>query len=65
MNPSEEQFARNFIVADKKERYLTVLESARGRKKVLAGFHHCRDVGSQFADQVTAVVLRTIPGLGG
>jgi len=65
VNPPEEQFARNFIVADKKERYLTLLKSVRGRRKMLAGFHHSRDVDSQFADQVTAIVLRTIPGLGG
>ena len=49
MNPHEEQFARNFIVVDKRERYLSLLESERGRKKLLAGFHHCRDLDSQFA----------------
>ena len=49
MNPHEEQFARNFIVADKKERYLSLLDSERGRKKILARFHHCRDLDSQFA----------------
>ena len=49
MNHHEEQFARNFIVVDKRERYLSLLESERGRKKLLAGFHHCRDLDSQFA----------------
>jgi hypothetical protein len=49
LNPHEEQFARNFIVVDKRERYLSLLESERGRKKLLAGFHHCRDLDSQFA----------------
>jgi len=49
VNPHEEQFARNFIVADKKERYLSLLDSERGRKKILARFHHCRDLDSQFA----------------
>lgn len=45
----EEQFARNFIVAEKRQRYLSLLESERGRKKLLAGFHHCRDLDTQFA----------------
>lgn len=36
MNPHEEQFARNFIVADKRQRYLLLLESESGRKKLLA-----------------------------
>jgi hypothetical protein len=43
MNPHEEQFARAFIVREKRERYLTLLESERGRAKLLNGFNHCRD----------------------
>ena len=49
MNPHEEQFARAFVVPEKKERYLSLLQSARGRKQLLAGFHHCRDLDPRFA----------------
>lgn len=49
MNPHEEQFALSFIVPEKKERYLSLLRSERGRKKLIAGFHHCRDLDSRFA----------------
>jgi hypothetical protein len=48
MNPHEEHFARSFVVPEKKERYLSLLQSARGRKKLIAGFHHCRDLDSRF-----------------
>ena len=49
MNPHEEQFAREFIAPEKRERYLSLLESERGRKKLVAGFHHCRDLDHRFA----------------
>jgi hypothetical protein len=49
MNPHEEHFARAFVVPEKKERYLSLLQSERGRKKLIAGFHHCRDLDSRFA----------------
>ena len=52
LNPHEELFARNFVVADKKTRYLSLLDSERGRKKILAGFHHCRDLDSRFAKRI-------------
>jgi hypothetical protein len=49
LNPHEEQFARAFIVPDKRTRYLSLLESERGRKKLLNGFNHCRDLDPRFA----------------
>ena len=49
MNPHEEQFVRAFVVPEKKERYLSLLQSERGRSKLVAGFHHCRDLDSRFA----------------
>jgi hypothetical protein len=49
LNPHEEKFASTFITANKRARYLTLLESERGRKKILSAFHHCRDLDSRFA----------------
>jgi len=34
MNIHEEQFARNFIVTEKRERYLSMFDSKQGQKKV-------------------------------
>ena len=52
MNVHEEQFARSFIVPERRARYLSLLESERGRKKLLAGFYHCHDLDSRFAQPV-------------
>ena len=49
MNSHEEQFARSFIVPEKRSRYLTLLESKRGRSKLLSGFNHCSDLDPRFA----------------
>ncbi len=49
LNPHEEEFARAFIVPDKRTRYLSLLESERGRKKLLNGLNHCRDLDPRFA----------------
>lgn len=49
MNVHDEQFARSFIVPEKAERYLTLLQSDRGRKKLRAGLYHCRDIDYRFA----------------
>ena len=49
MNPHEEQFARAFIVPQKRNRYLTLLESKRGRAKLLNGFNHCHDLDPRYA----------------
>lgn len=49
MNPHEEQFARSFVVPKKRDRYLTLLESKRGRAKLLDGFNHCHDLDPRYA----------------
>jgi hypothetical protein len=49
MNPHEEQFARCFIIPTKRERYLSLLESKRGRAKLLNGFNHCHDLDPRYA----------------
>jgi hypothetical protein len=49
MNPHEEQFVRSFVVPTKRERYLTLLKSERGRSKLLDGFNHCRDLDPRYA----------------
>jgi|SRR5215472_7071171 len=49
MNPHEEYFARAFIVPAKRDRYLTLLESKRGRIKLLNGFNHCHDLDQRYA----------------
>jgi hypothetical protein len=52
MNSHEEQFARSFIVPKKRNRYLTLLESKRGRIKLLDGLNHCRDLDPRYATPV-------------
>ena len=52
MNAHEEQFARCFIVPQKRDRYLALLESKRGRAKLLNGFNHCRDLDPRFAKEI-------------
>jgi hypothetical protein len=49
MNPHEEHFARAFIVPLKRDRYLTLLESKRGRARLLNGFNHCHDLDPRYA----------------
>ena len=49
MNSHEEQFARSFIVPEKRSRYLTLLESKTGRSKLLNGLNHCHDLDPRFA----------------
>ena len=54
MNTHEEQFARSFIVPEKRSRYLSLLESNRGRGKLLDGLNHCHDLDSRYASSVPA-----------
>ena len=49
MNVHEEQFARSFIVSEKRARYLELLDSERGRKKLVWGLDHCKDLDMRFA----------------
>ena len=48
MNPHEEQFVRSFIVRKKRDRYLTQLESKKGRPALLNGFNHCHDLDRRY-----------------
>jgi hypothetical protein len=54
LNPHEEQFARAFIVSAKEERYLSMLESAKGRARLLAKFPHCPDLNMSHATLIPA-----------
>ena len=54
LNPHEEQFARAFIEPAKQERYLSMLESAKGRARLVAKFPHCRDLNMSYATLVPA-----------
>jgi hypothetical protein len=49
MNHHEEQFARAFVVPRKRERYLTLLKSKRGRAKLLNGFNHFPGLDPRYA----------------
>lgn len=52
LNTHEHEFARNFIVPEKRARYLSLLESKNGRKKILNGLNHCRDLDPRFTHPV-------------
>src|SRR2546430_1207022 len=54
LNTHEEQFARGFIVPQKRDRYLALLDSKWGRAKLLSGLNHCRDLDSRFATLIPA-----------
>jgi hypothetical protein len=61
----ELEFARNFIVPEKRARYLSLLESKKGRKKILNGLNHFRDLDSRFSslvpsDQTSAESIEVI-----
>jgi hypothetical protein len=49
INKHEEEFAKSFIVPAKRERYLTLLETAKGRSKLVSGFDHHSDLDMRFA----------------
>ena len=49
MNQHEEMFAREFIIPQKRDRYVSLIGSAKGRKKILAGFHHIHDLDDRYA----------------
>jgi hypothetical protein len=52
MNLHEEMFARNFIIPAKRERYLSLLEYAKGRSKLVFGLNHCGDIDMRYATPV-------------
>jgi len=47
-------FAREFIIPEKRDRYLSLIGSVKGRKKVLAGFHHIRDLDERYAKLIAS-----------
>ena len=49
MNEHEEKFAREFIIPEKRDRYVSLIGSVKGRKKILAGFHHIHDLDDRYA----------------
>src|SRR5215510_4119696 len=52
MNTHEEMFARNFINPKKRDRYLSLLDTSRGRSKVTKGLDHCEDIDRRYANQL-------------
>ena len=54
MNLHEEQFARAFIVQEKRERYLSMLQRPKDRARLLAKFPHCKDLNMKYATLVPA-----------
>ena len=54
MNQHEEAFARSFIVPQKRDRYLSLLGSPKGRLKLAHGLNHCADLDMRYANLVPA-----------
>lgn len=52
MNINEELFIKNFIVKEKRERYLSMFDSKKGRKKLIADFYHLNDLEEKYAKEV-------------
>ncbi len=52
MNIHEELFIKNFIVPQKCERYLSLFDSKKGRKKLIEGFYHLNDFNEEHATEV-------------
>ena len=52
MNAHEEMFARNFINPKKRDRYLSLLDTPKGRSKVVHGLDHCEDIDRRYANQL-------------
>jgi hypothetical protein len=53
VNFHEELFALNFVKPEKRERYLSLLQSSKGRTKLIFGFNHCSDIDFRFAKRVS------------
>lgn len=52
MNIHEEMFARNFISLKKRDRYLSLLDTSKGRSKIAHGLDHCEDIDGDCAKPV-------------
>ena len=48
MNTHEELFVKNFIVPQKRERYISMLSSRKMRKKILENFYHFNDLDERY-----------------
>jgi hypothetical protein len=48
MNMHEELFVKNFIVPQKRDRYLSMLASRKQRKKILENFYHLNDLDERY-----------------
>ncbi len=53
MNIHEEQFIKSFIVFAKRERYLSLFESSKGRSRLIQGFYHLHDLDERLATKIT------------
>ena len=63
-NPSIEQsLFEAFITAQRRPRYLALLSSPRGRKRILGRLAHCTDLDSSFARRVAETNPEAITGL--
>jgi hypothetical protein len=54
VNNREEQFAPSFVIPIKRERYLTLLGSTKGRRKITRDLNHCHDLDMAFCKLVPA-----------
>ena len=52
MNAHEEQFAKHFIVKQKRQRYLDLLSTGKGRPKAIAELDHFRDLEESHASLI-------------
>ena len=53
MNLHEEMFARYFITSRKRDRYLTLLQTAKGRSKLVFALNHFSDLDMRYALRVS------------
>jgi hypothetical protein len=55
MNPKELEFAASFVAPEKKERWRELLDSKRGRAKLLQSLPHNPDFDQRFSKPVAAL----------
>jgi hypothetical protein len=54
MNSHEETIIRTFFKPEKKERYLTLLGSKKGRRKALDALNHMADLDPRYSTEISA-----------
>ena len=62
MDPHEQQFARSFIRKSKRDRYLELLGTIKGRTKIINQMDHTNDLDESDATPVPAV-SQTVDGI--